>query len=299
MGFCTRGARLPGNGPTEWSEEGYPGTIVDSELGFASIEAIWVTCYVDAIRIEAFEEVLWWDIPAGPGVNLEPEWGQSLTASRSRQTNSCVCLIGMGCTNDHPERSHTVATQCWHLHSQPSFPSFHINHPYPLISYWLEQWIGCSCWSDIWTASYLLGDNLCRQILKQGNWHIPVHVSVYNSGTEKIASVGNSEVDRTSGLYWCFCWYTLQQLQTQCHIMYGLSPVDAKHLYHSWPWEVPSTAQCHHPEYHEPACIGPQTQQLHCSYHLLVHSEKVGIYNPWVHQLSHLSSSWYPPACRL
>ena len=81
--------------------------------------------------------------------------------------------------------------------------------------------------------------------------------------------------------------------------MYSRSPVDVKYPCHIWLWEVPSTAKCHHLESHESACAWPQTQELHHLQHLLVHSEKVSIYNPQVHQLSHLSSSWSLPAHRL
>ena len=73
MGLCTRRAELPGDGSTERSKEGYPGTIVGSELGVFCIRSSWVTYFVDVIRIEAFEEAQWWDIPTGLDVNLDPE----------------------------------------------------------------------------------------------------------------------------------------------------------------------------------------------------------------------------------
>ena len=128
----------------------------------------------------------------------------------------------------------------------------------------LEQHLACQ-WPFL--------NNPCRQILQQGNCHIQVDAGMYNSGTVRIASVVASKGDGTSGLHWWFCQYTLQWLQTQWHSMHGRSPVDVKHPYHIWPWEVPSIAQCHHLEWHESPCPWPETQQLYHSHHLLVYGE--------------------------
>ena len=55
VGLCTGGTRLPDDGPMKWSKEGYSGTIVGSEPSVAHIEASWVTCLVNVIRIEVSE----------------------------------------------------------------------------------------------------------------------------------------------------------------------------------------------------------------------------------------------------
>ena len=161
----------------------------------------------------------------------------------------------------------------------------------------LEQWFGFSCWNNTWLVNVLSLNNLCRQTLRQGNCHTQVGTGMCNSGTVRGASVITFEVDGTSVLHWWFCQHTLQQLQTQQHSMYGRSPVGVRYPCLDWPWEAPSIAQCHNLEWHKSTCAELQT--LHHSCHLLVHSKQVGVYDQQLPQLSHLSSSWHPPAHRL
>ena len=192
-----------------------------------------------------------------------------------------------------------VVPQCRLLWGQLSSPSFHADQAYHSMGCPLEQWIGFSCWNNTWLANVLSSNNLCRQTLRQGNCHAQLGAGMCNCGTVRDASVVAFKVDGTSVLHWWFCQRILQQLQTHQHSMNGRSPAGVRHLCLEWPWKALSVAQCHHLEWHKSACAEHQTQQLHHSHHLLVHGDQVGIYDQWVHQLSHLSSSWHLPAHRL
>ena len=130
---------------------------------------------------------------------------------------------------------HTVVPQCELLQGQPSSPSFHIDHMSFLIGCPLEQWIGCSCWSNTWPANILFSNNLFRQALEQGNCHVQVVAGMFDHGTVRVASLVAPGVDGTSGLHWWFCQHTLQQIQTHHHSTYGRYPVDVKHPCHIQP----------------------------------------------------------------
>ena len=67
------GTRLPDDRPMKSSKEGYLGTIVGSEHSVACIEASWVTCLVNAMRVEVPEETQWKNNSIYLGVNFDLE----------------------------------------------------------------------------------------------------------------------------------------------------------------------------------------------------------------------------------
>ena len=221
-----------------------------------------------------------------------------LLAEAGRQTVVYASLVWVH--EHHLGKSHhMVVLKCGLLWGQPSSPSFHADQVYLLFGSPLEQWIDFSCGNGTWLANVLSSNNLCRQTFSRA---VIMPRWVLACAILSLWGMLLWLLWRSMGLLYCIDGFAnthWSSSRPQWHSMYNRSPLGVRFPCLNWPWGVPSIAQCHHLEWHKSACTELQTEQLHHSHHLLVHVEHIGIYNQWVNQLSHLSSSWHLPALRL
>ena len=108
----------------KWAKEGYLGTIVGSEPSVAHTKARWVTCFVNAIRIELSEEMQWWNIPLAPvSTFTQNEAIPLLLAEADRQTVVYASLVWGAQTSSRKISSHG-GSSVWTPMRSAFFPFF-------------------------------------------------------------------------------------------------------------------------------------------------------------------------------